>query len=168
MKKEIEKAKSEIKDGIVCACTGCPGKNKHKIAASKTCTYKKLIGFKAADVPKMLAQFAAIYSHDVPMDMAEVLLKNFDARGGEPLSFLDALTILEVEKNKLLGNVKQNATETNAKKLGGSPVIELASGMQLTCIPCSNIPTSTNIAVSPNGMYVHKTSAGVHNVNPDQ
>eukprot|EP00957_Ditylum_brightwellii_P106856 8151944-Ditylum_brightwellii.AAC.1 len=88
MKKEIEKAKSETEDGIAygkdnitdlggnmvstCACAGCPGKSKHKNAASKTCAWhKKLIGVKAAVVPKMLARFAATSSHDVQMDVAE-------------------------------------------------------------------------------------------------
>ena len=189
VKKEIEKAKSEIEDGIAygkdniadlggnmvstCACAGCPGKSKHKTAASKTCAWhKKLIGVKAAAVPKTLAKFAATYSHDVRMDVAEVLLKNLDARGGEPLSLLDASAILEVERNKLLRdgtrNAKNEATDTNAKNLEGSHMEERASGKQLICLPCSNIPTSTNIVTSSNGAYVHETSAGVLNVNPDK
>eukprot|EP00957_Ditylum_brightwellii_P089258 6796997-Ditylum_brightwellii.AAC.1 len=53
------------------------------------------------------------------MDVAEVLLKNLDARGGEPLSLLDASTILEVERNELLHDGRQNekneATDTHAK-----------------------------------------------------
>eukprot|EP00957_Ditylum_brightwellii_P179610 13681751-Ditylum_brightwellii.AAC.1 len=50
----------------------------------------------------------------------------------------------------------------------GSLVEELASGEQLKCSPCSDIPTLTNIATSPNSMYGHKTSAGVLNINPDK
>eukprot|EP00957_Ditylum_brightwellii_P202833 15331991-Ditylum_brightwellii.AAC.1 len=116
----------------ICACTGCPGKSKNKTAASKTCAWhKKLIGVKAVAVPKMLATFAATYSHDVQMDMAEVLLKNLDARGGEPLSLLGASAILEVERNKLLcdrtRNEKNEATDIDANNLEGSPVEELAS-----------------------------------------
>eukprot|EP00957_Ditylum_brightwellii_P150349 11448873-Ditylum_brightwellii.AAC.1 len=84
------------------------------------------------------------------MDVAEVLLKNLDARGGGPLLLLDALTILEVERYKLLGDVKQNKTDTNAMNLEEPLVEELVSGMQLTCLPYNNIPTSTNIATSPN------------------
>ena len=106
------------------------------------------------------------------MDVAEVLLKNLDARGGQPLSLLDASAILEVERNKLLRdgtrNAKNEATHTNAKNLEGSHIEECASGKQIICLPCSNIPTSTNIVTSSNGAYVHKTSAGVLNVNPDK
>eukprot|EP00957_Ditylum_brightwellii_P138077 10526517-Ditylum_brightwellii.AAC.1 len=52
--------------------------------------------------PKNVAKFAATYSHNVQMDVAEVLLKNLDSRGGELLLLLDASTILEMERNKLL------------------------------------------------------------------
>eukprot|EP00957_Ditylum_brightwellii_P055304 4191640-Ditylum_brightwellii.AAC.1 len=120
----------------------------------------------------MLAKFAATYSHDVQMNVAEVLLKNLDSRGGELLLLLDASPNLEIERNKLMCNRTQNgkneATDTSAKKLQGSLVEELASGEQLTCLPCSDIPTSTNIASSSNGTYVHKTSDGVLNENPDK
>eukprot|EP00957_Ditylum_brightwellii_P190760 14522553-Ditylum_brightwellii.AAC.1 len=86
-----------------CACAGCPGKSKQKTVVSKTCAWhKKFIGVNAAAVLKMLAKFAATYSYGVQMDMAEVLLKNLDTRGGGPLLLLDASTILEVERNKLL------------------------------------------------------------------
>eukprot|EP00957_Ditylum_brightwellii_P044566 3379762-Ditylum_brightwellii.AAC.1 len=65
------------------------------------------------------------------MDVAEVLLKNLDVRGGEPLSLLDAFAILEVERNELLRdgtrNAKNEATDTNAKKMEGSHMEERAS-----------------------------------------
>eukprot|EP00957_Ditylum_brightwellii_P056575 4288705-Ditylum_brightwellii.AAC.1 len=106
------------------------------------------------------------------MDVTEALLKNLDVRGGEPLSLLNASAILEVERNKLLCNGTQNAkneaTATNAKFLEGSLVEEFASSKQLTCSPCSDIPMLTNIVTSSNGTYVHKTSDGVLNVNPDK
>eukprot|EP00957_Ditylum_brightwellii_P081764 6220861-Ditylum_brightwellii.AAC.1 len=65
------------------------------------------------------------------MDVAEVLLKNLDVRGGELLLLLDASTMLEVERNKLLldgtQNEKNKATDMNANKWKKSLVEELAS-----------------------------------------
>eukprot|EP00957_Ditylum_brightwellii_P179637 13684206-Ditylum_brightwellii.AAC.1 len=65
------------------------------------------------------------------MDVAEVLLKNLNAGGGEPLLLLDASAILKVERNKLLCNGTQNAkneaTDMDEKNLEGSLVEELAS-----------------------------------------
>eukprot|EP00957_Ditylum_brightwellii_P015533 1171052-Ditylum_brightwellii.AAC.1 len=53
------------------------------------------------------------------MDVAEVLLKNLDIKGGESLLLLDASIMLEVERNKLLCDgtqkEKNEATDTNAK-----------------------------------------------------
>eukprot|EP00957_Ditylum_brightwellii_P146594 11159843-Ditylum_brightwellii.AAC.1 len=104
------------------------------------------------------------------MDVTEVLLESLNARGGETLLFLGALTVLNVERNKLLGGMEQNekndAIETNAKILVGALVEELASGVQLTCLLCGNIPTSSNIAMNSNSTYVEKMSADVLDVNP--